>query len=52
VQDGTILWTAGEHTQGTYYVVTPAFIAKIFSLALEVKELRAEVAKLQAKDTK
>jgi hypothetical protein len=48
VNAGTIQWEAGENQTGAYYVVTPALLRKLFALALENSELRAEIKKLEA----
>ena len=48
VAGGYVQWQAGENQAGTYYVVTPALLKKLFALALENSELRAEIKKLEA----
>jgi len=40
----------GQDPAGSYYIVTPALIKKIFALALQNSELLAEIKKLQAKE--
>ena len=50
VAAGAVVWQPGESPSGPYYIVTPAVIARLFSLGLENAELRAVIKKLQAKD--
>ena len=50
VTSGAVVWQPGESQSGPYYIVTPALVTRLFSLALDNQELRAEIKKLQAKD--
>lgn len=50
VTSGIISWQPGEDQARLYYVVTPALVSRLFSLALENRELLAEIKKLQAKE--
>lgn len=50
VASGAVVWQPGESQSGPYYIVTPALVTRLFSLALDNQELRAEIKKLQAKD--
>jgi len=52
VAGGYVQWQTGENQAGTYYVVTPALLKKLFALALENSELRAEIKKLEAEKPK
>ena len=45
---GAVAWQPGENQAGTYYLVTPALIERLFTLALENSELKAEIKKLEA----
>ena len=45
---GVVQWQPLENQAGTYYVVTPALMKRLFSLALENSELKAEIKKLEA----
>lgn len=47
---GAVSWEPGQDPAGSYYIVTPALIKKIFALALQNSELLAEIKKLQAKE--
>ncbi len=52
VKDGNLTYNPGVDPKKEFYIVTPAFILKFVSLALEVRELETENRELRKKISK
>jgi hypothetical protein len=50
VEAGRLAWAEKEKTDQNAYVVTPAFVKLCLSLAIQNRELKAEIQKLLAKE--